>query len=328
MGDQTRTMLRPAALALCFGAGVADAASYGDARSGCATDELAAKFPRGGAMCLPRCGAASACPAAPGGASAVPTCEFSEGSAAEYCGLRCEGDAACPAGTACQSGVCAFPFDVMAHLGESLEAEALDKQLRMAYSALEETPDPDALPIVGQAPWRYRFEPLKLQMPANSNPPYSHGLEVDDDSNLYLTYYDKGDPGRCLLKWSPADGYEKFEVVGHGSEMCNIGNANTGPHGLRIAKEPNGTQVFYMANNNQALFKTTLEGDVIWSVYNRPSTNPADEKKNATTKCEFGSGPAKDGYAHGYCPTWFENQPGSDFLCAGHFCARCAVPAR
>ena len=28
-------------------------------------------------------------------------------------------------------------------------------------------------------------------MPANSNPPYSHGLEVDDDANLYLTYYDK-----------------------------------------------------------------------------------------------------------------------------------------
>ncbi len=111
--------------------------------------------------------------------------------------------------------------------------------------------DPDDLPIVGQAPWRYKYEPLKLQMPADSNPPYSHGLEVDADANLYLTYYDKGDPTRCLLKWSPADGYEKFTVVGHGSEMCQIGNANTGPHGLRISKEPNGTEVFYMANNNQ-----------------------------------------------------------------------------
>jgi hypothetical protein len=111
--------------------------------------------------------------------------------------------------------------------------------------------DPNDLPIVGQAPWRYKYEPLKLQMPANSNPPYSHGLEMDAEANLYLTYYDKGDPTRCLLKWSPTDGYEKFTVVGHGSEMCQIGNANTGPHGLRISKEPNGTEVFYMANNNQ-----------------------------------------------------------------------------
>lgn len=120
-------------------------------------------------------------------------------------------------------------------------------------SGTEDAPalDPNDLPIVGQAPWRYKYEALKLQMPANSNPPYSHGLEIDADANLYLTYYDKGDPARCLLKWSPVDGYEKFTVVGHGSEMCQIGNANTGPHGLRISKEPNGTEVFYMANNNQ-----------------------------------------------------------------------------
>ena len=45
----------------------------------------------------------------------------------------------------------------------------------------------NALPIVGQEPWQYKFEPLKLQMPPNSDPPYSHGLEIDDDANLYLT---------------------------------------------------------------------------------------------------------------------------------------------
>ena len=47
--------------------------------------------------------------------------------------------------------------------------------------------NPNALPIVGQKPWQYKFEPLKLQMPPNSDPPYSHGLEIDDDANLYLT---------------------------------------------------------------------------------------------------------------------------------------------
>ena len=89
--------------------------------------------------------------------------------------------------------------------------------------------------------------------------------------------------------------------------MCQIGNMHTGPHGLRIAKEPNGTSVFYMANNNAALFKTTLDGDVIWSVYNRPTTDPAGEKKTNATKCAFGA-------PNGYCPTWFEHQPDSDYL--------------
>eukprot|EP01043_Picozoa_sp_COSAG02_P073565 COSAG02_NODE_14354_length_1281_cov_1.159898_2_plen_93_part_00 len=45
----------------------------------------------------------------------------------------------------------------------------------------------NTLPIVGQAPWQYKFEPLKLQMPPNSDSPYAHGLEIDDDANLYLT---------------------------------------------------------------------------------------------------------------------------------------------
>ena len=146
---------------------------------------------------------------------------------------------------------CTTAYDAAAHaaqhMAEGLAPPSADDSLDNDTSDL----DPNDLPIVGQAPWRYKYEPLKLQMPSNSNPPYSHGLELDADANLYLTYYDKGDPMRCLLKWSPADGYEKYTVVGHGSEMCQIGNANTGPHGLRISKEPNGTEVFYMANNNQ-----------------------------------------------------------------------------
>ena len=62
-----------------------------------------------------------------------------------------------------------------------------------------------------------------------------------------------------------------------------------------------------MANNNQALFKTTLEGEVLWSVYNRPNTDASKTKKNSTTHCKFGA-------PNGYCPTWFEHQPGSQYL--------------
>ena len=47
--------------------------------------------------------------------------------------------------------------------------------------------------------------------------------------------------------------------------------------------------------------------------YNRPDTDPSTQKKNTTTHCSFGSGPQKDGFASGYCPTWFEHQPGSEY---------------
>ena len=167
------------------------------------------------------------------------------------------------------TGICAYPYP----MGEpedddDLEARALDEQLTTAYSALE--PQPEAAPLIsGQSPWRYQYVPTKLQMPADSNPPYSHGLEVDEDSNIYLTYFDSADSGRCLLRWSPKDNYETFEVLGHGSEMCASGDHSNGPHGLRIAKEANGT-FFYHANNNAALFKTTLEGELLWSVCVRP----------------------------------------------------------
>jgi hypothetical protein len=145
---------------------------------------------------------------------------------------------------AAATGASAYHAGDVEHFAEHI-AEGLAPPATAAASPNDGRPslDPDALPIVGQAPWRYKYEPLKLQMPSDSNPPYSHALEVDADANLYLTYFDTGDPGRCLLKWSAADGYQKYTVVGHGTEMCGIGDKNTGPHGLRISKEPNGTEV-------------------------------------------------------------------------------------
>ena len=46
---------------------------------------------------------------------------------------------------------------------------------------------------------------------------------------------------------------------------------------------------------------------MLWSVYNRPTEDVSKQKKNSTTHCAFGA-------PSGYCPTWFENQPGSEFL--------------
>eukprot|EP01043_Picozoa_sp_COSAG02_P044305 COSAG02_NODE_3945_length_6002_cov_21.998475_2_plen_222_part_00 len=46
---------------------------------------------------------------------------------------------------------------------------------------------------------------------------------------------------------------------------------------------------------------------MLWSVYNRPSEDVSKQKKNNATHCAFGA-------PSGYCPTWFEHQPGSEFL--------------
>ena len=133
-------------------------------------------------------------------------------------------------------------------------------------------------------------------------------MELDSDGNIYLTYFDSADPGRCLLRWTAADGYKNYEVLGHGSELCASGDHSNGPHGLRIAKEADGT-FFYHANNNQALFKTTLEGKVLWSVYGPPKTGPDLNE----SKMEDAHSRKPGTCVHGkYCPTWFGQQPGSE----------------
>lgn len=148
--------------------------------------------------------------------------------------------------------------------------------------------------IGGQDPWRYYYEPTKLVMPEGADPPYSHGLEVDAAGNLYLTYFDSADSDRCLVRWSPADSYRMPTVIGHGSEFCRHGDRFNGPHGLRIAEEADGT-FFYHANNNRALFKTTLDGELVWSVYGA---------NTSTIGCLHGT----------YCPTWFGLVPGADHV--------------
>ena len=225
----------------------------------------------------------------------------------DHCGLRCKNGETCPTGTSCQMpvGICAFPYPMSEpeQDGDGFET------FRLAPSP---PPEPEPHQIVGQGEFRYVYEETKLQMPPGANPPYSHGVELDDDANLYLTYFDSADSGRCLLKWSPADGYTKYEVIGHGSEMCQSGDHSNGPHGLRISKEASGTY-FYHANNNQALFKTTLEGKVLWSVYGNSS--------HRVTKSQ------PHGCVHGtYCPTWFGMQPDSDYVYMADGCA--PLPSR
>jgi hypothetical protein len=291
----------------------------------------------------------------PGGATAIPTCEFSSTGKPppDYCGLRCKNGEKCPTGTTCEmpTGICAYPYPMGEPEADDLEARALDEQLITAYSALE--PQPEAPPLIGgQAPWRYQYVPTKLQMPTGSNPPYSHGLEVDEDGSIYLTYFDSADSGRCLLRWSPKDSYTKFEVLGHGSEMCASGDHSNGPHGLRIAKEVRYALTLLHDTAQESRKHPSL---CVRCVGSRPmgrfSTTQTTIKRSSRPRskarccgvCAYDAvyttcrhkdiyvavcthrynptstnpGPKTNSTkcVHGkYCPTWFGAQPGSEYV--------------
>jgi hypothetical protein len=99
-----------------------------------------------------------------------------------------------------------------------------------------------------------------------------------------ITYQDKSDQSKCLLRWK-ASGYDKIpEFLGPGESLCQ-----GVPHGLRAAVENNQT-VLYHANNQQALHKTTVDGDILWTVQGKP--NPDED----------------------FSPTWFASQPESPYV--------------
>lgn len=77
--------------------------------------------------------------------------------------------------------------------------------------------------------------PDLLKPPAGASMANCHGLSVDADENIILTYQDAGSDPHCIIRWNP-DG-TGGEFGGKDTpELC------TGtPHGLKITTE-GGTQ--------------------------------------------------------------------------------------
>lgn len=176
-----KLMMCVVSAALC-GLAVAD---YEDPRKGsCAAGEMPAKFPFGGCMCMPKC-TVGKCPAAPGGATAIPTCEFSSTGKPppDYCGLRCKNGETCPTGTSCEmpTGICAYPYPVG-------EPETDDDNL-VEFQLLE--PKVETTPVLPPTPPRdpndpyytaYHFQPLKNWM----NDPNGKPARSGDRCCIYL----------------------------------------------------------------------------------------------------------------------------------------------
>ncbi|KAL3909813.1 MAG: hypothetical protein SGPRY_009294 [Prymnesium sp.] len=153
-------------------------------------------------------------------------------------------------------------------------------------------PEARAQVIGGQGAFRYRYLPHLLLPPAGAAMVNCHGLVVDADGNIYLTYENDGVDANCLIKWR-ADGTDgRFLSPSDLSSLCS-----GVPHGLTISDEE-GVQYLYHANNQQTLTKTTLEGEIVWQrtgYFGQPSSQL-------------------------YRPTWFAVPPGRRmiYLCDGY----------
>ena len=155
-------------------------------------------------------------------------------------------------------------------------------------------------PIDGQDPFRFEYDSSRLQLPPDATPMlHAHGLAVDDDSHILLSYQpntssaDSSSSPSCLVRWRP-DG-TGGTVVRTSRHVC-MGQ----PHSLRLAHEADGRSVLYHVNNGQSsgaahLFKTTLDAStILWSM-----TGPPLHKESL---------PWLGG------PTWLATPPNSPFI--------------
>ena len=112
--------------------------------------------------------------------------------------------------------------------------------------------------VSGQGQLTFEYVPELVALPAGLEIKNAHGLAVDADGNIYMTYDTDSvtAESRALVKWRP-DGSSP-QSVGDTNELT-LGT----PHGLRYSQE-NGEQFLYHANNS-GLSKTYLDGEIVWS---------------------------------------------------------------
>jgi len=138
--------------------------------------------------------------------------------------------------------------------------------------------------VGGWVNWTYVYEPKLLRLPEEASVEHAHGIYIgnhdSDEGDIIITYKDAVNSSKCLLRWSGSEKYTELpEFLGPGEELC----AGV-PHGLSASVEENKTTFLYHANNQKALYKTTLDGQIIWKTLGRPtsgSTTPpnADKKE-------------------------------------------------
>eukprot|EP00697_Spironema_sp_BW2_P009277 gnl/Spiro4/24115_TR11961_c0_g1_i1.p1 gnl/Spiro4/24115_TR11961_c0_g1~~gnl/Spiro4/24115_TR11961_c0_g1_i1.p1 ORF type:complete len:363 (-),score=93.33 gnl/Spiro4/24115_TR11961_c0_g1_i1:16-1050(-) len=117
-------------------------------------------------------------------------------------------------------------------------------------------------PIIGGTPpYRYMYMPDRLHLPVGATPMLNgHGLAVHEPSGeIYFTYQptEVSESTRALIKFS-ADGTSAV-ILGPDNTL-----AFGVPHGLQISSEKTGVYLYH-CNNAATVYKTTLDGDIVWA---------------------------------------------------------------
>jgi hypothetical protein len=152
----------------------------------------------------------------------------------------------------------------------------------------------DEPPVVGAGDYRYRCLHDWGQLPDNIQYGLTHGVAVDRAGNVYVLHTSrKTSPVKDTVVVFDADG--KF-LRSWGAEY--FGTA----HGFDLIVE-DGQERFYITDMARGLFKTTLDGKVIWHVARPPFYDARKELKYTPTNVAVA--PNGDVYfADGY-GSWF-----------------------
>lgn len=154
--------------------------------------------------------------------------------------------------------------------------------LRLVYGIREES----KVFVGGWENWTYFYDPVLLPLPNSANVEHAHGIYIDNSNSIIITYKDKEDSSKCLLKWNVEKYHETPVFLGPGQSLCE-----GVPHGLASREDNEEQVVLYHANNNQVIHKTTTDGTIIWSTARAPP--------NSTDS---------------YSPTWLAAAPNSPYL--------------
>jgi len=173
----------------------------------------------------------------------------------------------------------------------------------------------DDAPIIGgSGKFKYQYMPELLKAPVGAAFVNCHGLAIDKDENIILTYQNDGKDPHCIAKWNP-DGTNGTFATQETPGLC----PGT-PHGLKITTEGD-EQFLYHANNAKKLAKTTLEGKEIWvrdGPFGQDMTCTNETCPNNSCHCTP-TGPNNEMQAP-YIPTWFATPPDTPYmyLCDGY----------
>ena len=186
------------------------------------------------------------------------------------------------------------------------------------------TPPSSRIFITGWSKSIYVYEPSFLPIPSRAKIEHAHAIVVDENDNgaIIITYKDESNSSNCLLRWRNVT--EVAELIGPGSKGGENDDAlcKGTPHGLITAvedippiinsdvwssrNESSSIGVLYHANNEQALRKTNMDGDIIWTVdgkLDQIATQNTIRRNNSTVNDD-----------DPYSPTWFASQPGSPYI--------------